>query len=877
MTGNNLAEQKASLGRRALAALLSGTMALSLSGALPLAAYASEADVQRDWAQAADTALDDESYSAYSYATPLSEDASAAEAEDASTLPDKFDLRDRGVVTPVKNQSPWGTCWGFAAIAAAETSILSEARTTYEATGLDLSELQLVDAVTKGAPESVVGCAQAGEGYNNTTRNPNYGLDIGGTFIYASGVFAGGIGPALESAAPYQNSEGLIECYVQMPGEEGYYTFELTQSQIAEKEKQGCTVRKLWWTGNYDDTSSEGESKKVYTTWKVSDDLWNMSFLEFENGNILPDTVIANSDGSYGGLDTRAVEAIKSEMYEYGRAVGVGFCADNSMPSDSGVAKYIDKSTWSHYTYERQTANHAVTIVGWDDTYSKDKFRNQAGKTPEGDGAWLVKNSWGAENEDFPNTGLGNWGIVDEETQKHTGYFWLSYYDRTLTAFETYDFDLNSYDENDEYLVDAYDFLPQDTAIITAKDEPQSSANVFTTTEDLSLRTLGCATYKPNTTVAYEVYLLDGDAKTPTDAGHSKLACTLDATYEYGGYHRTTLDESKWIAMRKGQRFAVVTTQKCNDDGKYYVGVAANKTKPTQQQIGEYEKAKREYYTQNMYDLLYAFYYDSYFSEHKSQGMDDDAAKAAALADIDKLMDARKEIIEKDVASDVDTYSHSYFVSKVNEGESFVSSYGDGEAWTAEDFSARETSDIEWTDWTVLKRAVESRKTDIVVDNAPIKAVSEMREWASVEQLEELEELIAQAKELLSLKVSVDGSDVPEGEMWITQEVHDVLEAAIPQAEALLANSGDYRNELANTTPTPDEVKAAVAALGANAQQGLMPAGSGNGDGDEANTTTAKGKLAKTADPAACVLLGLACAAVAAGGCVYAARRRMGR
>ena len=55
-------------------------------------------------------------------------------------LPSSYDLRDKGVVTPVKRQNPWGTCWGFAAIAAAETSILSEMGTTYEEFPLDLSE-----------------------------------------------------------------------------------------------------------------------------------------------------------------------------------------------------------------------------------------------------------------------------------------------------------------------------------------------------------------------------------------------------------------------------------------------------------------------------------------------------------------------------------------------------------------------------------------------------------------------------------------------------------------------------------------------------------------------------------------------------------------
>ena len=56
-------------------------------------------------------------------------------------------------------------------------------------------------------------------------------------------------------------------------------------------------------------------------------------------------------------------------------------------------------------------ANHAVTIVGWDDNYSKDNFLI----TPPGDGAWIVKNSWVSE-----------WG--------DNGYMYVSYYDGSLST-----------------------------------------------------------------------------------------------------------------------------------------------------------------------------------------------------------------------------------------------------------------------------------------------------------------------------------------------------------------------------------------------------------------------------------------------------------
>lgn len=37
--------------------------------------------------------------------------------------------------------------------------------------------------------------------------------------------------------------------------------------------------------------------------------------------------------------------------------------------------------------------NHAVTIIGWDDNFSKDKFNTKC--QPDNNGAWIIKNSWG--------------------------------------------------------------------------------------------------------------------------------------------------------------------------------------------------------------------------------------------------------------------------------------------------------------------------------------------------------------------------------------------------------------------------------------------------------------------------------------------------
>lgn len=66
-----------------------------------------------------------------------------------------------------------------------------------------------------------------------------------------------------------------------------------------------------------------------------------------------------------------------------------------------------------YFPYDMSATNHAVEIVGWDDDFSASNFKI----TPPGNGAWLIKNSWG-EN-----------GYA---TYNGTGYYWISYYDGHL-------------------------------------------------------------------------------------------------------------------------------------------------------------------------------------------------------------------------------------------------------------------------------------------------------------------------------------------------------------------------------------------------------------------------------------------------------------
>ena len=97
-------------------------------------------------------------------------------------------------------------------------------------------------------------------------------------------------------------------------------------------------------------------------------------------------------------------------------AMSLSFCSDESSPDDleqEVSSEYYNEETYAQYNPDGMTPNHKVTVVGWDDNYPAENFSI----TPPGDGAWIIKNSWSDA-----------WG--DE------GYFYLSYYDTTISEFD---------------------------------------------------------------------------------------------------------------------------------------------------------------------------------------------------------------------------------------------------------------------------------------------------------------------------------------------------------------------------------------------------------------------------------------------------------
>ncbi len=808
------------LARCALFAGLTFAVAASAAAFVPTAAYADDQAVIDEWSQVSAQQIGDEDFQAYT-----SDGLDAALIADGQST-DSVDLRELGLVTSVKNQSPWNTCWAFAAISASESSILSatKAQGTMPSS-LDLSELQLAGLVyaNGGVPESVAGAAQAGEGYYSTCKNPNEGINTGGSLTYASSLFAAGVGPVVESDAPYKNKENVITWVISgdrlgeaIEGASGRLTTENPTEEELKKwrEVYDLTCTPVSYAGAYWFAPDGIDSKEYFSDWTVSSSLWQTSLYELTDGNLLPETRVLK-DGKVTGIDKDAVAAIKSEL-KAGRAVAMSMYADDATPGATkvpGVTTYLNDN-WAQYTYDDGKAvNHGVTIVGYDDSYSRTNFSDGVNNLPEGDGAWIVKNSFGSQTEEFPN-GQGltpDWGLVDEDG-KHTGYFYVSYYDKSISNFETYEFDVTQSNTGASTgrIIDQYDYLPVNGTTYATFSGKVSGANIFTAKADMAVRSLYCETTLPNTTVTFDVYLLDKDAADPTDADHSRKVFSASDVFDYGGYHRLAIDEEDWICMREGQRYSVVVTQAHqNDDGTW------SYTQPANYNMGVKE-----------------------------------------LQDLDLDDEGNTKV--------VDTWE-SGFVAKVNAGESWITSTV--EDWTVD--TADSTGTGTWTDWSKVTAAMteKNRASNIVFDNLPIKAYAQSQSWASVDELASLEEKIVSAEALLSsVAICDDGADVPADKQWLTQTEYDALKAAVATAKDTLALAGaDYRTAVVMTTPTSDDVSAALASLAVEPHAGLKQAA-------EKTARSGKGNTPSTGDATL-----VAAVPALAGTALLAARRRFMR
>ncbi len=217
------------------------------------------------------------------------------------------------------------------------------------------------------------------------------------------------------------------------------------------------------------------------------------------------------------GNSVPATNVLKDYIYTYGPVYTTFYAGDDNDPSWRSEFSSYDGSYTLYYTGDWDP-NHAVLIVGWDDTLS------HAGGT----GAWIVKNSWGT-----------NWGgTCGYGTER--GYFTIAYGSANIGMWSSYMADWQNYDQNGEVLY--YDEggwtnswgYGSTTAWGLCKFVPSSAFNLtrveFWTTD---------------ATTDIDVYIYDSfDGSTLSGLLSSKL----NSSFDEAGYHSIPLDSPLSVA-----------------------------------------------------------------------------------------------------------------------------------------------------------------------------------------------------------------------------------------------------------------------------------------------------------------------------------------
>ncbi len=230
-----------------------------------------------------------------------------------------------------------------------------------------------------------------------------------------------------------------------------------------------------------------------------------------------------------------STQDLKYAIMNYG-GVSIGmYVSDNMAGNISGIE--WNPATAAYYYTGSPGSNHGVTAVGWDDNYSVSNFHPD--QQPPGNGAWIVKNSWG--------TGWGD-----------NGYLYISYYDTGIegniafvgAAPNTYDY-IYQYDPLG--WVNSYGY----------SSTTASFANVFTagTGRSLSGASERAATAEALKAVSFYVvspgstYQLQVRTGVTGDPSTGTLVYSQGGTITAPGYHTIALSEQ--IALTAGARFAV--------------------------------------------------------------------------------------------------------------------------------------------------------------------------------------------------------------------------------------------------------------------------------------------------------------------------------
>lgn len=222
-------------------------------------------------------------------------------------------------------------------------------------------------------------------------------------------------------------------------------------------------------------------------------------------------------------------QLIKEFVYG-GQAVAVSFQADSEK-------YYSDLYNSTRSVRKPKYASHSVAIAGWDDNFPKEHFNVPA----ENDGAWLIKNSWGADSFD-------------------EGYMWISYEDRSLCEFAVFEIDSNE-DYTYNYHHDTFVPIQSLSAVENeGVNAPSYMANIFTAEEDMQIEAV--SVHIPCSASEYEITVYK-NVTDETKPSSGQASAATKGVADVSGTVTLELDQA--VTVSKGECFSVAMKVYCEN------------------------------------------------------------------------------------------------------------------------------------------------------------------------------------------------------------------------------------------------------------------------------------------------------------------------
>ena len=503
--------------------------------------------------------------------------------------------------TSIKDQAYLSTCWMFAEESSLESNLLF--RKGYQGgetntDPIDLSEAQGVytqyNRETQDGTLSGEICSDSDNDVETFSgARSNYGYQEGGWSLDATMVLSANKGAVLENDNPYvSQSQSTIKNDIKTMATIAASTYRKNRFDIKSAEELPEV---------FGITTESGRKQRVYNPG--ARDIWKNKLIE--NG--------ALSSNYYQIFDDKYHHGYGLDASEY-------YILPNFWFYDANINNKYD-------------TNHVITIVGWDDNYSKYNFMayysgqdydelvgeivyvevdsqgqptvqfdenghctyvktsatEQDGYSPyivpREDGAWSIKNSYATEEngKKVYDDGIMYMSYMEETLAETISSVVLEDLDQIKNNKKTYDTTLSH---------SSMEGVPTDTIF----DVGDKAAEVYSidSEKDFELGQIGYWAEDDGTTTRVKVYNELSDASLP-ESGN----LVFDSGYTtdtYHGYHTIALDDK--VVLTHGSNASIVITQECNDDSNLAIEI-------------DYKDASTAYYLYNSNDGDTFYYKDN--------------------------------------------------------------------------------------------------------------------------------------------------------------------------------------------------------------------------------------------------------------------------